>query len=66
MEWIDWVSTRVRLDPFTLLNGIISWEILSNLQLYLRIENILNQQYELIKGYGTPGFSFYVGFKILL
>jgi len=65
-EWIDWISTRVQMDPFTLLNATISWDILPNIQLYLRIDNILDQQYELIKGYGTPGLSAYGGFKIQL
>lgn len=65
-EWIDWISTRVQMDPFTLLNAVISWDILPNIQLYLRMDNILDQQYELIKGYGTPGFSMYGGFKIQL
>jgi vitamin B12 transporter len=66
MEWIEWASTRVQMDPFTLFNAAVSWDILSDLQLYLRMENLLDQQYELIKGYGTPGFSVYLGFKILL
>lgn len=66
LEWIDWISTRVQMDAFTLLNATISWNILPNIQLYLRMENILNQQYELIKGYGTPAFSAYGGFEIRL
>jgi vitamin B12 transporter len=65
-EWIDWISTRVKMNPFTLLNAVISWDILQNIQLYLRLDNILDQQYELIKGYGTPGFSVFGGFKIQL
>jgi vitamin B12 transporter len=65
-EWIDWISTRVQMDPFSLLNCTISWDILPNIQLYIRMENILDQQYELIKGYGTPGLSAYGGFKIIL
>jgi len=65
-EWIDWISTTVQMAPFPLLNAAISWDILPNIQLYLRMDNILDQQYELIKGYGTPGFSVYGGFKIQL
>ncbi len=65
-EWIDWISTRVQMDPFSLLNCTISWDIFPNIQLYLRMDNILDQQYELIKGYGTPGLSAYGGFKIQL
>ncbi|UCE42523.1 MAG: TonB-dependent receptor [Candidatus Aminicenantes bacterium] len=65
-EWIDWVSTRVQMSPFTLINAAISWDILPNMQLYLRMDNILDQQYELIKGYGTPRLSAYAGFKFQL
>jgi vitamin B12 transporter len=65
-EWIDWISTRVQMDPFSLLNCTISWDILPNIQFYIRMDNILDQQYELIKGYGTPGLSAYGGFKIQL
>jgi vitamin B12 transporter len=65
-EWIDWISTRVQMDPFTLLNAATSWDILPGIQVYFRMDNILDQQYELIKGYGTPGFSMYGGFKIQL
>jgi vitamin B12 transporter len=63
-EWIDWVSTRVRMGSFSLVNAVLSWNIPSGLELYLRLDNILDQQYELIKGYGTAGFSAYGGFKI--
>jgi len=66
MEWIDWVSTRVRMTPFTLLNAVGSYDILPNIQLFLSLDNILDQRYELIKGYGTPGRSAYMGFKIQL
>ncbi len=64
-EWIDWISTRVQMGSFTLLNAAVSYDILPTIQLFLRLDNILDQQYEMIKGYGTPGFSAYGGFKIL-
>ncbi len=63
-EWIDWISTRVRMAPFTLLNATVSYDIRPLVQLYLRLDNILDTDYELIKGYGTPGFSAYGGFEI--
>jgi vitamin B12 transporter len=65
-EWIDWISTRVHMAPYTLINAALSYDILPSIQLYLRMDNILDQQYERIKGYGTPGFSMYGGFKIRL
>jgi vitamin B12 transporter len=65
-EWIDWVSTRVQMDPFTLVNAVCSYDIHPSIQVFLRFDNILDQRYELIKGYGTPGFSVFGGFKIQL
>jgi len=65
-EWIDWIATRARMAPFTLLNAVGSYDILPNIQLFLRLDNILDQRYELIKGYGTPARSIYGGFKIQL
>ncbi len=63
-EWVDWISTRVRMAPFTLLNATVSYDIHPSIQLYLRLDNIMDTDYELIKGYGTPGFSVYGGFEI--
>ena len=59
-------SERVTLDAYTLVNAAASYRLLDYLQLFVRIDNILGQEYEVIKGYGTPGFSAYGGFKILL
>jgi vitamin B12 transporter len=65
-EWIDWVSTRVQMDPFTVVNAVCSYYIHPSIQVFLRLDNMLDQKYELIKGYGTPGFSVFGGFKIQL
>ena len=54
------------MAPFTLLNAAGSYDILPNVQLFLSLDNVLDQQYEWIKGYGTPGRSVYAGFKIQL
>lgn len=65
-EWIDWMATKVRMASFMLLNTAVSWDVHPNIQLYLRMDNILDRPYEWIKGYGTPGRSAYIGFKIQL
>lgn len=57
-------STRVILDSYTLLNLAASYDVLPTLQLFLRLDNILDQEYEMVKGYGTPGFSVYLGFRL--
>jgi vitamin B12 transporter len=60
----DFQSTRVTLGSYTLLNLAAAYDVIPSLQVFLRMDNILNQEYEMIKGYGTPGFSVYLGFRL--
>ena len=64
MEFLGWTSTRIIMPSYTLLNATCSYDLLQNVQIFIRLDNILNEEYEMIKGYGTPGFSTYGGFKI--
>lgn len=64
LAWEGWTSSRVQMSPFTLFNAALSYDILPSVQLFLRLDNILDQEYETIKGYGTPGFSTFGGFQI--
>lgn len=65
MEWVGWTATRIRMPSYTLINGAVSYDLIQNAQVFLRLDNILDDEYEMIKGYGTPGFSAYGGVKIL-
>ena len=47
-----------RLD----FNGI--YKVDENSELYFRVENLLNKDYQQILGYGTPGFSMLSGFRL--
>jgi vitamin B12 transporter len=64
--FVGYTSTRVTLDAYTLVNAAASYQLLDYLRLFIRIDNLLGQEYEVIKGYATPGFSAYGGFKIRL
>ncbi len=64
LDFSTWPATRVTLDDYTLLNTVISYDITQHVQAFLRMDNILNEQYEMIKGYGTPGFSAYGGINL--
>ncbi|PIV21325.1 MAG: TonB-dependent receptor, partial [Deltaproteobacteria bacterium CG03_land_8_20_14_0_80_45_14] len=57
-------SRRVKLDQYTLVNLAVSYDITKNFQLFGRVENLLDKEYEEVKGYGTPGFSFFGGMKL--
>ena len=68
LEWL-YVGERLdrtingdeTLDPYHLINlsGVIQMD--KNLWLETRIENLLNEDYELVYGYNTPGLSVFVG-----
>jgi vitamin B12 transporter len=64
MFYSGFTSTRVILDDYVLLNSALSYDFMPGFSLTLRMDNMLNQEYELVKGYGTPGFSVYGGIAI--
>lgn len=64
MYWLEWTATRVTMSPFTLLNSAASYDIIPHVQIFVRLENMLNAKYELIKGYAAPELSVYGGLKI--
>jgi len=57
-------TTRVTLPEYTLINASLGYDLFKYAQFFLRFDNLLNKQYELIKGYGSPGFSVYGGVKL--
>jgi vitamin B12 transporter len=65
-DFLTWTSTRETLPGYSLLNAAISFNFTPNLQIFCRLDNIFNKEYEMIKGYGTPGFSVYGGVNFLL
>lgn len=65
MEWIGWVPQRVAMPSYTLFDILFAIEAIPNVQFFLRLDNLLNEEYEVVKGYGTAGFSAYGGLKVL-
>jgi len=55
-------STR-DLDPYWLVNLAASYEFLPGLAVIGRIENLLNQDYEEVYGYKSPGIGAYAGLR---
>ncbi len=64
IEFVGYSSNRVSMPSYTLFNSTISYDVLPSTQIFLRLENIFNVDYETVKGYGAPGFSFYGGFTV--
>ncbi len=52
---------RVRLPDFTLVNLGADWKLTANTQLYARVENLLDEEYEEVFTYRSPGIAAYAG-----
>lgn len=57
-------SRRVKLDGYTLVNLATSYDLTKNFQIFARVDNLFDKEYEEVKGYGTPGISFFGGIKL--
>lgn len=53
----------VAVDDFVLVDARVSYRPTDNTELYVRGENLLNQKYQTVKGYGMPGIGVYAGFR---
>jgi|GEM_PF-184789 len=59
LDTID--SSNYQLEDYVLLNAKFSYDIRPGLTAYVRGENLLDEKYETVRGYGTPGLSVYGG-----
>ena len=46
------------------MNIAANWKITPNIQLFGRIDNLFDAEYEEILGYGTVGISGYIGVRL--
>lgn len=53
----------VRLDDYVLVDLRASYPLIAGIDLFGRVENIFNEDYQTVAGYGTPGRSAYVGVR---
>lgn len=51
------------LDPYVRVDANASYQVHEHLELFGRIENLFDAQYEEIAGYNTPGLSAYAGIR---
>ncbi len=61
-RWSDSKNTK-RLDSYTRVNLAASCIVTGNWTVFGRIENLTDEEYEEVKGYGTAGRSYYAGVK---
>jgi len=59
----DTISNTSVLDSYTLFDFRASYAVSDSLEVYGRIENAFDEDYETVKGYGTLGRTFYAGLR---
>lgn len=65
---VSYVGNRIdgsnKLKPYIMSNLALNYTVNEKWNMFLRLENVLDKDYELVKGYQTPKFSAYLGTKI--
>ncbi len=59
----DTVDATGDLKDYVLLNARVAYQLTESTEIYLRGENLLDQDYQTVRNYGTPGIAAYAGFK---
>ena len=57
------VADRPTLPDYTLANATFTYDLGNTAEAYLRLENLTDEDYELVDGYGTSGRAVYVGLR---
>ena len=65
---VQYVGSRldypaITMNAYTLVNVRASYDLNAHISVYGRIENLFDKQYEVVKGYETPGRAAYAGVK---
>jgi vitamin B12 transporter len=66
LDFSAFPAARVELLEYTLLNLAAGWQVTPRVRLNVRIENVLDEEYQEVLGYGAPGLGAYAGFKLTL
>ncbi|MBZ0178883.1 MAG: TonB-dependent receptor [Melioribacteraceae bacterium] len=54
-------STRITLSEYTIVDLAVNYKLIDNLNLFVRVENLFNTDYEEVLYYGSLGRTFYGG-----
>jgi vitamin B12 transporter len=63
-DFTGWPPAPVSLPAYTLLDATISWTAGRGVDLFLRVDNILDRRAEMVYGYGAPGLGAHIGFRL--
>jgi vitamin B12 transporter len=56
-------ADRKTLPDYTVVNATLTYDFNDTAQAYARVENLLNEEYQLVEGYGTSDRALYVGLR---
>ncbi len=59
-------ETRVTLDSYTLVNAALSFDLTPGVQVFVRGENLLDEDYNEVFGFRSPGAAGYLGVRARL
>jgi len=65
-NFVTFPATVVTLDSYVLLSVAASYKIQPQIELFGRVENLLNTDYEEVSGFNTPEIAAYAGLRIHL
>jgi vitamin B12 transporter len=57
---------RVTLDDYWLVTAAVSYKLQKGVEAFGRVENVLNDHYQEIYGYNTPGLTAFAGLRFTL
>ncbi len=60
------VAERTELDSYTLVNVNASYDVTEDVEVYVRLENVFDEDYEQVIGYAAPGRTAYAGVRFRL
>jgi vitamin B12 transporter len=63
LYYAGWTPVEVKNDDYVRVDMYHTYQMNDNLNLFVKIENIFDEDYQEIAGYETPGRSFYGGIK---
>ncbi len=64
MDFNPFPAQRVKLDSYTLVNLAATHDVNKTVQVFGRVENLLNEHYQEVFGYGSAGFGVYGGLRV--
>ncbi len=62
-DTLDGFGTPEALDDYTLLGLSLAYDVTEQAEVFVRVENALDEEYQTVLGFNTPGAAVYVGLR---